>query len=216
MPDTCFCPRCLAGFARASGIILPELPTAGISSWLLTEQRNAWVDWRCSVFTDWVREFREIIARERPGALLGTFHCPWSEEEYGGALRAKLAIDLKAQSAYLDVFSPMPYHARFGHGEDPAWIMRQVGWLGQHLGITGAPDERQKIWPIVQLADWGEPVPANQVETVLKYGSRLPAAGITVFAWNGLQGQPDKQEALARFYRRKKGESQSYSANHAH
>ena len=34
---------------------------------------------------DWVREFRAILDRERPGALLGTFHCPWSEEEHSHA-----------------------------------------------------------------------------------------------------------------------------------
>ena len=46
------------------------------------------------------------------------------------ALRFKLAIDLRAQAKYLEVFSPMPYHARFGHAVDPAWIGQQVAWLG--------------------------------------------------------------------------------------
>ena len=111
------------------------------------------------MFTDWVREFRAIRDEVRPGALLGTFHCPWIGGRLRRALRAKLAIDLKAQAEYLDVFSPMPYHARFGHADDPAWISRQVAWLGRHLGVEGKPGERLKIWPIVQLSDWGEPVP---------------------------------------------------------
>ena len=90
--------------------------------------------------------------------MLGTFHSPWSEDDFGGALRDKLAIDLRAQADFLDVFSPMPYHARFGHADDPAWISRQVAWLGRHLGLNGPPSETA-IWPIVQLSDWGEPVP---------------------------------------------------------
>ena len=69
-------------------------------------------------------------------------------------------IDLKAQSRYLDVLSIMPYHARFGHATDPAWISRQTASLGQSLGIKGEPGERIRIWPIVQLSDWGEAVPA--------------------------------------------------------
>jgi hypothetical protein len=122
------------------------------------------VKWRCGVFTDWVREFRAIRDEVRPGALLGTFHCPWSEDERGGALRSKLAIDLRAQAEYLDVFSPMPYHARFGHAADPAWVGRQVAWLGRHLGSragpasgsrsgrscscpTGASRSRRRRWP---------------------------------------------------------------------
>ena len=80
----------------------------------------------------------------------------------------------------------MPYHARFGHADDPAWVSRQVAWLGRHLGIEGKPGERLKIWPIVQLSDWGEPVPAAQVAEVIDHGTRPPATGVTVFAWGSL------------------------------
>ena len=69
--------------------------------------------------------------------MLGTFHCPWSDTDHDGALVKKLAIDLKAQARYLDVLSPMPYHARFGHRDDPEWVSRQIHWLGQFLGIKG-------------------------------------------------------------------------------
>ena len=180
---------------------MPVGSPAEVSTWLLTDQRDTWITWRCGVFTDWVREFREIVDAERPNALLGTFHCPWTEEEFGGALRGKLAIDLEGQAPYLDVFSIMPYHARFGHAADPEWIYRQVAWLGRYLGLTGATGERNKIWPIVQIADWGESVPVEQVETIIEHGSRLPATGIMVFAWHGLKDQDDKQRAVGRAYR---------------
>ena len=185
LPDTCFCKRCLAEFRKATGLA-PD------------GNREAWTDWRCGVFTDWVREFREIVDRVRPAALLGTFHCPWTVEERDGALRSKLAIDLRAQAKYLDVFSPMPYHARFGHAEDSAWISRQTAWLGKHLGAEG---KRIRIWPIVQLADWGEPVPVEQIESVLDHATRPPATGVMVFAWGRLRKRADKVEAMAAWYR---------------
>ena len=97
LPDTCFCPRCLAQFIAQTGIALPARAVPEISAQLLGRYREVWIDWRCGVFTDWVREMREIVDAERPGALLGTFHCPWSEDDLDGALRSKLAIDLKAQ-----------------------------------------------------------------------------------------------------------------------
>ena len=83
---------------RETGVALPDGPTAERARRLLEPDRPAWVRWRCGVFTDWVREFRTILDQERPGALLGTFHCPWSESEHGHAMREKLAIDLKAQA----------------------------------------------------------------------------------------------------------------------
>ena len=61
LPDTCFCPRCLALFEQSSGVELPDRPTSEVSRLLLGPHRQAWVKWRCGVFTDWVREFRSIL-----------------------------------------------------------------------------------------------------------------------------------------------------------
>jgi hypothetical protein len=116
-------------------------------------------------------------------------------------MREKLAIDLKAQSRYLDVLSIMPYHARFGHAGDPAWISRQTEALGRSLGIKGEPGERLKIWPIVQLSDWGESVPSTQVRDVLDHGTRPPATGVMVFVWGTLHPQWDKVDAMGECFR---------------
>ncbi|MBI2300954.1 MAG: family 10 glycosylhydrolase [Armatimonadetes bacterium] len=200
MPDTGFEPYSLARFQQETGITLPAAPVTRLARLLLTTHRERWIRWRCDVFTDWVREIRAILDATRPGLLLGTFHCPWSDTDRDGALRNKLCIDLKAQARYLDVFSPMPYHARFGHATDPAWISRQVTWLGGYLGIRGEPGERHRIWPIVQLADWGETVAAGQVAEVLDHGSRRPATGVMVFHWSGLAARPEKIPPLREFY----------------
>jgi hypothetical protein len=201
LPDTCFCAHCLSRFEREAGVKLPEATTAERARRLLGPEKPAWVAWRCGVFTDWVGEFRTILDQERPGALLGTFHCPWSESDYHHALREKLAIDLKAQSRFLDVLSIMPYHARFGHADDPGWISRQTASLGRALGIQGQPGERLRIWPIVQLSDWGEKVPLTHVRDVLDQGTRPPATGVMVFVWGTLYPQWDKVEAMRGFYR---------------
>ena len=201
MPDTCFCRRCLAQFTRDdTGVRLLNKDEVLAAS-ALREHRDAWVAWRCGVFADWVREFRATIDATRPKALLGTFHCPWSEADFDGALRDKLAIDLKAQAPYVDVFSTMPYHARLGHAQDPAWISRQTGWLGAHLDIKGNANEARKIWPIVQLSDWGGEVPVAQVKSVLDHGTRSPSTGVLVFAWGSLEAHAEKVEQMGAFFR---------------
>jgi hypothetical protein len=199
LPDTDFSPTALQLFTKKTGIELPaDVPTAAAA--LLGEHREDWTKFRCDVFTDWVREYREILNDVRPRALLGTFHCPWSPDDYKGAIRHKLAIDLPAQAPHLDVFSIMPYHARFGHAKDPAWIADQIRDLGKLLKIQGKPTETKQIWPIVQVSDWGEQVPVEQVEAVLAYGSQRPATGIMLFHWNGVAKEWDKVEALKRAY----------------
>jgi hypothetical protein len=137
----------------------------------------------------------------RPQALLGTFHCPWSPDDFDGAIRHKLSIDLQAQAKYLDVFSIMPYHARFGHANDPAWIARQTKRLGELLNVRGQPNEKNRIWPIVQLADWGERVPVEQVAAVIEQATQPPATGVMVFHWSGISKEWEKAEALKAAYR---------------
>lgn len=207
MPDTCFCARCLQRFQKASGVRLPDAPTADLSRQLLTTHREQWVRWRLDLFTDWVREFAAIRDEVRPAALLGTFHNPWSDDDHDGARLEKLAIDLRAQAAYIDVFSPMPYHARFGYADDPEWIARQVQWLGGYLGIEGRPGERHRIWPIVQIADWGDPVPVTQIDEVLRYGVQPPSTGVMVFNWSGLRKSPEKIAVIGQTFRALAGES---------
>lgn len=199
LPDSDFSPAALKQFTAETGITLPR-ETAVAAAVLLGAERQAWTRFRCGVFTDWVREYREVLDDVRPKALLGTFHCPWAEDDHEGAIRHKLAIDLPAQSPYLDVFSIMPYHARFGHAGDLAWISRQVRCLGELLRIEGSPGEKKQIWPIVQLADWGESVPVEQVEPALDFGSRPPATGVMAFHWHGVSKQWNKLEALKRAY----------------
>ncbi|MEO2027726.1 MAG: hypothetical protein ABGZ23_17785 [Fuerstiella sp.] len=201
MPDTCFCERCVAQFSRETKTPLPDEGTPQLAHTILEIHRDSWGQWRCDVFTDWVREFRSIIDETRPRALLGTFHCPWTDAEFDGALRNKLAIDLRAQAKYIDVFSIMPYHARFGHASDPSWISRQTKWLGDYLGVNGEPGERHRIWPIVQLSDWGESVSSNQVRSIMDHGTRRPATGVMVFNWGSLKKQMGKVDEMAKYYR---------------
>jgi hypothetical protein len=201
MPDTCFCDRCLSRFTEDTGIKLPKGSTKEKAALLLGARFKEWVQWRCDVFTSWVREFRAIIDETRPNALLGTFHNPWSDSDYEGARLKKLAIDLKAQSEYVDVFSPMPYHARFGHAADPEWISRQIKWLGNYLQLTGRQGEAKQIWPIVQLSDWGEEVSPEQVVTVLEEGTAPPASGVIIFAWGSLRKQNGKVDQIWPFFR---------------
>ena len=199
LPDTDFSPTALRSFSMATGVKLPaDVPTA--ARLLLGEHQEAWTNFRCGVFTDWVREYREVLNEVRPRALLGTFHCPWSPNEHEGAIRHKLAIDLPSQVPHLDVFSIMPYHARFGHAEDVDWIARQTQRLAELLKIQGKPGETKQIWPIVQGSDWGERVSAEQIEQVLERASRQPATGVMMFHWNGLAKQWNKVQAIQRAY----------------
>jgi len=91
LPDTCFCERCLAQFLDETGVDIDIRDAPKSSAKLVTDLSTEWTSWRCGVFTDWVREYAEIRDRVRPNALLGTFHCPWTEIELGGRPKRRTA-----------------------------------------------------------------------------------------------------------------------------
>lgn len=202
LPETCFCKPCLKAFDEFTGLAIAALPHQSAVHEIQEHLQSRWVDFRCSVLTDWIREFKAIRDEVRPKALIGVFHCPWTIDERDGALRNKLFIDLRAWKPYIDVYSPMPYHARFGHARDLEWIARQTRWLGEFLEIEGKPGERVKIWPIVQVSNWGEDVRAEDVERIIDLGAQPPSTGVMAFAWGGFANDSAKVDALVRAYRR--------------
>ena len=200
LPDTCFCDRCLGSFSADTGIELPQGDTDVISRFIIEDHGTEWINWRNGVYTDWVREIREILDEERPSALLGYYHCPWTDEEFDGALLEKLAIDLKSQSQYIDVFSPLLYHAYVGKPGDMDWISSHVSWLGNYLGVEGKPGDKIRIWPIVQLADLGSDISASEVPGILEAGLSSPASGIMIFSWGRIKDQTEKVDEMTRVF----------------
>lgn len=201
LPDTCFCPRCLALFDSFANLNLSKLTTPEAAHLILNQHHDQWVNFRCNLLTNWIAAFKAIRDEVRPSAQIGVFHCPWSDTDRNGALRSKLFIDLKAWKPLVDVFSPMPYHARFGHAKDLDWIARQTRWLGAFLDIQGTPDEQVKIWPIVQISNWGENVPAEDIARIIQLGAQPPSSGLIAFAWGGFAKDPAKIDALTQALR---------------
>ena len=196
LPETCFCPGCLSAFQSATGVRLPEGGTAEKARWILEHQENIWRDWRCSVVTGWARDIKQIIRQERPGALLGLFHAPWTDQDFSGARRKILGLDFGQLAGVVDVFSPMVYHGRMGR--DPRWVGEYVAWLGESLGIKAGTFP--KVWPIVQATDEPAAVSPREFEEVLRRGASGAASGVMMFTVNAVAHDPVKLETLKKVY----------------
>ena len=188
LPETCFSPTCLAAFEKATGITPPPGTVADKAGWILSRHEDAWRDWRCSVLVSWAEEIRDTIRRHRPGILLGVYHVPWTDEEFDGARRRILGVDLDALATAVDVFSPMVYHGRM---ERPVrWIGEYVDWLSTRLSIgqPGAP----KLWPIVQAHE----IPAAEFDLVLPLGASAQATGVMMFTIRSVAQDPHKLRTM--------------------
>jgi hypothetical protein len=191
LPETCFNASCLRAFQKSSGIKLPSLDPAVAAKFILSKHEAEWRRWRVQVLEGWARDLREIVKKRRPQALLGVFHCPWTDEEYSGARGRILGLDLLGLNKYFDVFSPMVYHARMGR--TPEWVGEYVSWLSGMIGAS-------RVWPIVQAQDDPQPVSAKEFEAVMRQGAAAGADGIMMFTTRAVAQDPAKTEVLRRLY----------------
>ena len=120
-------------FNRLPASDVPEGSTAKKAEWILMNHDSAWRNWRCSVIAGWVRDFKMILNQEKPGALLGVYHCPWDDDDFNGARRRNLGLDYDMLRKIVDVFSPMVYHGRMG--KSPEWVKENIEWFCKRLNI---------------------------------------------------------------------------------
>ena len=191
LPETCFCNNCIPAFEKYKGIRVSGDNTKMRARHILKNHDTAWRNWRCAVIADWAKEFKQILKQEKPGALLGIYHCPWSDDEYNNARRRILGLDYKMLNQHADVFSPMVYHQRMGRS--PEWVKENIEWFS---GEVSGPE----IWPIVQAYNDPSEVTAAEFELVLRNGLSGKATGVMMFTTDAVADDPDKINVLRKVY----------------
>ncbi len=196
LPETCFCDHCLSSFSKNNNIKIPGENNAEKANWILKNKDKEWRDWRCEVIYDWSVQFREIIETEKPGTLLGIYHCPWTDQEFDGARRRILGLDYDLLRDVFDVFSPMVYHERMGR--EPVWVEENIIWFCNRLGIENG--KFPKVWPIVQAYNNPGIVTAEDFEIVLKGGLSEKSSGVMMFTTRAMAEEDVKIEVMKKVY----------------
>jgi len=196
LPETCFCENCISTFESSTGIDVPDLSTKEQAEWILSNHDHEWRKWRCSVIEGWVKDARIILKQMDPDALLGIYHCPWTDEEFEGARYRILGLDYNMLKNITDVFSPMVYHRRMGRS--PEWVRENVEWFCSAVQLKS--DSYPKVWPIVQAYDDPLRISPEEFEAVLRYGSGSCSTGIMMFTSNAVAESTDKTETMRKVY----------------
>lgn len=176
LPRTSFDPTMLTRFRNDTGIEIPTEDAVSAAQALLNRYEAEWTAWRCAQITTWVAEARVLLQRLRPTAILGLFGVPWRLSDHGGAILDVIGQDYRALAQYVDVFSPMVYHALCG---------QPVAWIGEVTAeirsLTG-----KLVWPIIQSVDEPRPLPAGEYKQAMNAVLESPAAeGLLVFTLKG-------------------------------
>jgi hypothetical protein len=190
LPQTSFDAHTLGRFQRDTGVAVPIEDPALAAESLLGPNSAQWTAWRCQQINSWVKQARQSMRRIRPGAILGLFGVPWRLSDHEGAILNVVAQDYAALAAYVDVFSPMAYHAMCD---------QPVHWIGEVADevrvLTGKP-----VWPIIQSVDEPRRLPAAEYAAALDVALHHPAsAGVIVFTLKGALEGDRRDITRARF-----------------
>src|SRR5262249_56659725 len=81
---------------------------------ILTRHRTAWTQHKCARIAAHAAHYAQIIRTALPGCVIGAYMCPWTPEEYDGALRHIFAQDYGLLAPAIAVFTPLIYRAKSG------------------------------------------------------------------------------------------------------
>jgi hypothetical protein len=194
LPETCFCDRCITAFEEYKSISVAGSNTATKAEFILQHHDTAWRNWRCTIVASWVKEFKQILNKQKPGALLGIYHCPWHDDDFNSARRRILGLDYAMLYKHADVFSPMVYHKRMGRS--PEWVKQNIEWFSGKA-------EHSKIWPIVQAYNDPSEVTAAEFEMVLRNGLSGKSTGVMMFTTDAVASDPEKIDVMKKVYSEK-------------
>lgn len=146
---------------------------------ILKEHLDQWTRWKCWQITSFVAETRKIVNAAKRVIVLGTFTVPWTDSDYGGAIRTIIGQDYEALGKHLDVVSPMLYHGM---------LNRSVDWIGE-VTTTIAGKVGCAIWPVIQLTDEPVKISPRQLEKALRTAlTAKGSTGIILFSMRDLNG----------------------------
>ncbi|MFZ1752595.1 MAG: hypothetical protein WBO46_05445 [Caldilineaceae bacterium] len=176
LQEHCFCPGCIADFCDTTGI------DAATPAEILDRHQAAWTRHKCERIARFGAHYAQIIRSHLPGCLIGAYMCPWTPDEFGGALTRIFAQDYALLAPSIDIFTPLIYVTK--SGRSPAWA-RAVLEATPSFVPTGHP-----VQLILDALDF----PASLHETV---ASATPSHGLQMFSGADIFRDPAKAAIFA-------------------
>jgi len=177
LQDSCFCPACIREFCQATGI------DADTSQAILGHHAAAWARHKCERVARYATHYAGLVRSLRPGCVTGAYMCPWTPEEFDGALTRIFAQDYALLAPAIDIFTPLIYCTKSGRphrwGRD---------FLEASPGFVPAGKPVQLILDVLEF-------PGSLLETAQ---SALPSLGIQLFGGARIFNDPKHVRLFAQ------------------
>jgi hypothetical protein len=193
LPNTCFCPHCLASFGTETGIRPPAglTSTREMAAWILVHHETQWTEWKVRLITSMAQEIVQRARSVDPELRVNLHAVPWRGQDYAGAIRRVAGQDFASLSAFADYLSPMAYS--FMLRRPPEWIHSVVRDLSASSAV--------KIVPSIQVRESyreDERFDAEEFTRCLSGALKPPSQGVVFWSWEALPQEPEKRRAIRR------------------
>jgi hypothetical protein len=192
IPNTCFCPLCLAKFQSDKNISIPESlkEVNDIAGWIKSNHQIEWIDWKCSLITGMVRDIVTEAKKIKPGIKVNLHGVPWRQDDFDNAIRRVVAQDFAALAEYCDIISPMTYSHMLKR--KPDWIHSVVQNINDQVNC--------KVIPSIQVneAYLTEILSSEEFEHTLIEALKPPSSGVFLWSWEQLEKRPEKKVILEK------------------
>ncbi|WP_274362160.1 hypothetical protein [Paenibacillus thermotolerans] len=158
LQESCFCGECIRDFCEASGI------DAGTPDEILQRYEKEWHEHKCRKIAFYAGRYAEIIRTAIPDCVVGAYMCPWTPQEFGGALTGIFAQDYELLAPSIDVFTPLIYCNKSG---------RNPHWGKEWLESSGEFISGRKAQLILDALDFPDSLHQTADSKVPSYGIQL-------------------------------------------
>ncbi len=173
--DSSFSAEALKAFEQFAGITIPaNLKTVSAQSrWIYEKHLSRWIDFKCSIITQFINTVKKSILEIKPSLKLGIFMIPWKNDDYNGAIKSIAGQNIDNVKNIVDYISPMVYHKSLGNNEN--WLADILQYFKNKAG--------EKVFPIIQSFGVKEGEFLNALRVVNTYPG---IKGFTVFSYQYL------------------------------
>jgi len=192
LPQTCFCPVCLAGFERETGLAPPAglTTTAEKADWILARHAAEWTEWKCRTIARAVERLARAAREADPAVKVNLHAVPWRGGDFGGAVLSVAGQDVARLARHVDIISPMCYHHMVRR--HPAWVHEVVADITARSGAMVLASTQ------VSEAYVAEPLSPAEFRAAAAEALKPPSAGVVLWSWDALAKSAEKRALLRR------------------
>ena len=177
LQESCFCIDCITEFCQSTGI------DAVAPKHILSAYPRQWAQHKCQRVAGFAARYASLIRSRLPGCVIGAYMCPWTPDEFNGALGRIFAQDYALLAPSIDIFTPLIYAHKSG---------RSAEWGRQFLEqAPGFVPPQRKVQLILDVLDY----PASLLAVA---GSPDPGWGIQIFGGDQVFADAGKATMFAR------------------